>query len=171
MGEMNDRFLGRRQPSPGGEGAPVPLPHLTSAVKTIERRLFDLVKQSAQDELPLGDFVSELALLTQNLERCYRQIADLSARRDVDFDTTATLGDLDRCCMWLYRKIHLERAFFAKLRLEARLRGLISPAAYEVYQELLDVDEQEKAVLGRDPAEIRRLLLRDDACLPPPEAQ
>ncbi len=73
--------------------------------------------------------------------------------------------------MWLYRKIHLEQAFFMKLHLEAKLRSLISAEAYEVYQELLNADEQEGESLSKDPAELRRLLLQDDTPLPPPELQ
>ncbi len=172
MDEMNGGLHSRRPkvlpPSPEDKSIPRHLSHLSNTVTTIERRLLHLIKESTEGAVALDDFVSELSLLTKDLEGCYHQIADLRGRRDLTFDTNATLEELDRCCVWLYKKTYLEQAFFKKLHLERRLRSLISAEAYEVYQELLNVDEEEGEVLGKGPAEIRRLLLRDDTCLLPP---
>jgi len=173
--EVNGGLTGKRpnvlHPPLEAAGTPRPLAPLLDAVNTIERRLLQLIKESAQGDVALEDFVSELSLMTKDLERSYHQIADLSGRRDLSFDATATLGELEQRCVWLYRKICQEQAFFKKLHLEGKLRGLISAEAYEVYQELLNVDAEEREVLGKGSSEIRRLLSRDDLRLPWPELQ
>ncbi len=173
MNEVNGGLRGGQKmlhSSLEDEGTPNLSP-LSTTVNTIERRLLHLIKESAQGEVALDDFESELSLLTKDLERCYRQIVDLRGRRDFTFDTNASLEELDRRCVWLYKKTNLEQAFFKKLHLERKLRSLISAEAYEVYQELLDADEQEGEFLSKDPAELRRLLIQDDTPLPPPELQ
>ncbi len=169
---VNARFVGRRQEvlSPSqrdDEGVSRFLSHLSNTVNTIEDRLLHLIRESAQGAVALEDFISELSLLRKDLERCYRQIADMQGRRDISFNTLAALGELDQRCVWLYRKIHLEQAFFKKLHLEGKLRGLISAEAYEVYQELLNVEEHEANALENDGPRIRRLLLKEDTCLLP----
>jgi len=172
VGDVNGGLSGKRvlHPSPEGAGT-VDLSPLSASVNTVEQRLLHMIKEGAQGEVALEDFGSELSRLTRVLEHCYREIADMSGRRDLSFDATATLGELDQRCVWLYRKICEEQAFFKKLHLEAKLRSLISAEAYEVYQELLNVDAEEREVLGKGPSEIRRRLLRDDAGLPWPELQ
>jgi hypothetical protein len=136
----------------------------------IEKRLLCLVKERASGAMPRGDFAGELSVMRKDLGRCYREITETSGRRDLSFGVITALGELDQCCLWLYRKTYLEQAFFEKLHLEQRLRTLISLEAYEVYQDLLNVEEREREFLGTDQTEIKRLLFEEGASLPPDPA-
>jgi len=121
-----------------------------------------LIKQRAGGAISLEDFIGELSRLRGDLGRCYRQITETSGRRDLSFSIIASLDELDQWCLWLYRKTHLEQAFFEKLHLEQRLRTLISPEAFEVYQELLNVEEREREFLGKETSDIKRLMLTEN---------
>jgi len=138
------------------------LSHLSNATNSVERRLLHLIKQRAGGAISLEDFIGELSRLRGDLGRCYRQITETSGRRDLSFSIIASLDELDRWCLWLYRKTHLEQAFFEKLHLEQRLRTLISPEAFEVYQELLNVEEREREFLGKETSDIKRLMLTEN---------
>ena len=143
------------------------LSHLSNATNSVERRLLHLIKQRAGGAISLEDFIGELSRLRGDLGRCYRQITETSGRRDLSFSIIASLDELDQWCLWLYRKTHLEQAFFEKLHLEQRLRTLISTEAYEVYQELLNVEEREREFLGKEASDIKRLMLTEDGSAPP----
>jgi hypothetical protein len=132
---------------------------LAGIMNTIQDRLLSLVLEGTQKAIPLEDFTGELALLAKGIKRRYHEIKELRDRRDLTFQTLETLQEMDRHCVWLYRKIHLEECFFRKWHLEERLRGLISAEALRTYREILDVDAVEDDVLARDDREIRRILL------------
>ncbi len=133
--------------------------HLSTVVDIIEGRLLRLIKVRGEESDPLEDFVEELLLLAKDLRRCYRQVADLKERRDLPFKEVVKLQELDQHCVWLYRNIHLEQAFFGKMHLESKLRSLISPEAFGVYQEFQNAEEQEKEFLASDDARIKKFLL------------
>jgi hypothetical protein len=75
------------------------------------------------------------------------------------FRAVIELEHLTSHCLWLYRKVHLEQTFYTKLDLEARLRSLISPEAYALYQEILCVEDCERAFLAQTDADLRSKLL------------
>ncbi len=135
--------------------------YLANTAHTIESRLLHLIKECAGGGLPLEDFVGELSLLSKDVQRCYRQVADIEKRRDLRFNTRTQLQEIDQRCVWLVRKIHAEQVFFRKLHLERKLRSLISAEAADVYEELLDVDDQDREYLTRDDAEVRKSLLEE----------
>ncbi|TMI93498.1 MAG: hypothetical protein E6H00_01195 [Bacillati bacterium ANGP1] len=143
------------------------LSHLSHTTNTVERRLLQLIKQRAGGAVSLEDFIGELSGLRGDLGLCYRQIAETSGRRDLSFSVIVALDELDQCCQWLYRKTHLEQAFFEKLHLEQRLRTLISPEADEVYQELLNIEEREREFVGKEASDIKRLMLTENGSSPP----
>jgi hypothetical protein len=132
---------------------------VSGTVEIVERRLLKLVKEGAQGILLLQDLTSEFEALSTDLERCYKLIADAADRRDLGFRTLTDLDDLARRCLWLYRKVHLEHTFYTKLDLEAKLRLLISPEGYALYQEILCVEDSERGFLAQTDAELRRRLL------------
>ena len=71
------------------------------------------------------------------------------------------MDEADRRCVWLFRKIRLQQVFLTKLSLEARLRSLVSAEAYNIYQRLLNQDEEERETLNSDDARIRDRLLEE----------
>lgn len=143
------------------ETPPQQTSYLAHAVDVIEDRLLHLAKEAAQGAVPLEDFVSEVSLLVKGLRRCFRQVMDMKERRDLSFKALQELQLAEVHCVWLYRKIHLEEAFFKKLHLETKLRRMISADAFAVYQELLDAEDQEREFLRKGDAEISTQLLRD----------
>jgi hypothetical protein len=146
---------------------PEAVSYLSNAALTIEGRLLRLVKESTQGAVPLDDFLSELSLLLKDLRRCYRQVVDLRERRDLSYKAAKELQEMEERCVWLYRKIHSEQTFFRKYHLEAKLRSMISAEAFAVYQELLNVEEQEQTNLLSDDSEVRRALERMESNFSP----
>src|SRR5436853_5405878 len=88
------------------------LSHLSNTTNAVERRLLQLIKQRAGGAVSLEDFIGEISRLRGDLGRCYRQIAETTGRRDLSFSIIVALDELDQWCLWLYRKTHLEQAFF-----------------------------------------------------------
>lgn len=145
------------------EDIPLTISYLSHTASNIEGRLLHLIKECTQGAVPLQDFVSELSLLSKDLQRCYRQAVEMKERRDLNFTAIAKLQEVDQHCVWLYRKINLEQAFFRKLHLETRHRSLISAEAFDVYQELINVEEHEREFRAKGDAEIKKLLLIESA--------
>jgi hypothetical protein len=149
------------------EDIPQEVSYLTSTAHGIEDRLLHLVKETARGAVPLEDFLGELSFLAKDLQRCFRQVVAMKERRDLSFQALREIDLVESHCIWLYRKIRLEQAFFRKLHSETKLRGILSAEAFEVYQGILDAEEQEKEFLGKEDAEIRKELLGEDCSLPP----
>jgi len=145
--------------------------HLRDITGTIEHRMLHLIREGTREVVSLEDMMSELALLAKDVKRCYVRVADLRERRDVGFGVHRVLEEVDRQCIWLYRRLHLEQAFFRKLHLETRLRAIMSAEARQIYEELLDADHAGKGFEDQSDAEIGRVLLSgedgDDACSRP----
>src|SRR5579864_5289365 len=135
------------------------LTDVSGTVEGVERRLLRLIREGAQGILLLQDLVTELAVLATDLQGCYKLLADATDRRDLSFRTTAELDQLTSRCLWLYRKVHLEQTFYTKLDLEAKLRSLISPEGYALYQEILCVEDSERGFLAESDADLRSRLL------------
>lgn len=140
------------------EGTPRQISYVEHAVGRIEDRLLHLSKEAAQGTVPLGDFVAQISLFVKDLRGYFRQVVEMKERRDLGFKALQELQLAEEHCIWLYRKIHFEEAFFKKLHLERRLRSLISADAFAVYQELLDAEDQERELLGMPDDEIGRQL-------------
>jgi len=132
---------------------------VSSTVEFVERHLLRLIRDAAEGAVAPQDLTVEFSGLSSDLQKCYRQVTDASERRDVSFRTMVGLEQLARRCLWLYRKLHLERAFYRKLDLEAKLRALISPEGYVVYQELLCIEYAERGFLAQSDTELRSALL------------
>ena len=141
------------------EGMQQSIAHLAYPVDVIEDRLLRLVKQAAQGTVRLTDFITEVSLLAKDLRRCFRQVVDMKERRDLGFQALQALQLAEVHCVWLYRKVHTEEAFFKKVLLETKLRSMISADASTVYQELLDAEDEEREFLRKGDAEISTQLL------------
>ena len=132
---------------------------LCEMAESIESRLLQLVREAARGAVAQEELSTESSSLLGELQRCYRQLTEVEDRRDLSFRTIATAERLSRRCFWLYRKIHLEQAFYAKLELETRLRSLISGEGYALYQRILCVEDGERGLLAQTDADLRRALL------------
>jgi hypothetical protein len=146
-------------PSGGHSGPDVT--YLSSSVYTLENRLLRLIRESAEGGIPLDDFVAELSLLAKDLRRLFRQAEEIRQRRDLHFNAAMKLQEISDHCVWLYRKIQLERAFFEKTQLESRLRALTSDEAYSTYRRLAEVEELEDRFSRATDEQVRRLLGQD----------
>jgi hypothetical protein len=132
---------------------------VSEATDSMETRLLRLVREAAHGAVAADDLSNELSYMADELQRCYRRLAEAEDRRDVRFPTVLKLDQLKGQCLWLYRKIHLEQAFYTKLELEARLRASISREGYALYQQILCVEDGERRLLGQSDADLRRALL------------
>ncbi len=112
----------------------------------IEDRLLALVREGAHSTTPLDDIINGLSLLASEIRPEYRQLQELLDRRDMEFDSKAELEALQKRALWLYRKSQLERLFYSKLRLERSLRDLLYRQILETYEELLTLEDGERAL-------------------------
>lgn len=135
---------------------------VSTTVEIVERRLLRFVKEGGLGTLDLQVLTTELAALSADLRRCYKLLADAAGRRDLGFRAIIELEHLTNQCLWLYRKVHLEQTFYTKLDLEGKLRSLISPEAYGLYQEILCIEDCERGLLAQTDADLRNRLL--DVC-------
>ena len=145
---------------------PEDVSYLANTARVIEERFLSLIREAARGAIPLDDFLGELSLLSKDLQRCFRRVMEMKDRRDLTFRAIEELQGIDRHCVWLYRRTRAEQGFFRKLHLETRLRSLMSADAFTLYQELLDVEDQERAFLAKCDAEIRGLLLVEGITTP-----
>jgi|GEM_PF-1127003 len=132
---------------------------VASVTLTLERRLMYLIVEGGRGAIPFHDLTGELALMARDLRRCYRQLAEVQGRRDLDFNATLRVEELDRRCLWLYRKANFEHLFFSKLHLEAELRSFIPPEAFEIYEELTQAEERERQLLSEDDQALKTRML------------
>lgn len=141
------------------EEVPQHLSELSDTIATLERRLLLLITDRTRGVISLADFTSGLALMLPDLESCYRRLRGMAELRNLGFKTIRMLQELEEACVWLYKKIRLEQTFFQRLNLDATLRSLVSPEAFDLYQDILDIAEWERVFLRQSDAEIRQLLL------------
>ncbi|TMI87304.1 MAG: hypothetical protein E6H00_15965 [Bacillati bacterium ANGP1] len=137
------------------------LQDLTTILNILEGRALYLIKEGVRGAIAPDGVVSELAPLLRDLKACYRRLTDVQERQDLSYDAARQLDEADRRCVWLFRKIRLQQVFLTKLSLEARFRSLVSTEAYDIYQTLLNQDEEERDALSGDDARIRVLLLEE----------
>ncbi len=117
-----------------------------SILDNIEDRLLALVREGAHSTTPLDDIIKGLSQLASEIRPQYRQLQELLDRRDMEFDSKAELEALQKRALWLYRKSQLERLFYSKLRLERSLRDLLYRQILETYEELLTLEDGERAL-------------------------
>jgi hypothetical protein len=129
-------------------------------ITTIEGRVLRLVRDGAR-EIPLADLHDEVARVSHELGQCYRRLSDLTDRRDFGFATQRKLLRLQEQCLWLYRKSRKEQLFFQKLSLETRLRAVISPDAFALYQQLVNAEDDERRLAAKDDAVLAVCLLAE----------
>src|SRR5437588_9874120 len=135
------------------------LQDLTTILNILEGRVLYLIKEGVRGAIAPDAVVAELAPLLRDLKACYRRLTDVKERQDLSYDTARQLDEADRRCVWMFRKIRFQQVFLTKLSLEARLRSLVSPEAYDIYQRLLNLEEEERDAVNSDDARVRDLLL------------
>ncbi|MDR7544455.1 MAG: hypothetical protein QN120_09445 [Armatimonadota bacterium] len=146
-------------PAPEDQGPDIA--YLSSSVYGLESRLLRLVRESAGGGIPLDDFVTELSLLAKDVRRLFRQAGEARQRRDLHFSAAMKLQEISDHCVWLYRKIQLERAFFEKLYYESRLRSVASDDVYTLSQRLVQAEALEQQFSRATDEQLRRELLDD----------
>ncbi len=136
----------------------------SETIEAVEQRLLQLMyltKERAQQPQTFDDLTGEFGLLAKDLRASYQQVAAWKERRDLTFQMSSRLLELERCCVWIHRKVRLEEVFTQKLRLEKRLRTMISAEAFGVYQGLLIAEDEERALLLADDETLRRQLMAE----------
>ncbi len=134
---------------------------VSAIVDLLDTRFHYLIKEEARDIIPPEEVAGELLLLARDLKRCFRRLVEVEERHDLSFRAAMELQEIDRHCVWLFRKLRTQQASLKRLGLEARLRELVAAEAFNIYQTLLSVDEEERQSLANDDTRIRSLLLED----------
>ncbi len=134
---------------------------LSSILQILEGRLLYLIREGGRGGIPPDAVVSELSFLSRDLRAGFRRLVEVEERRDLGFDATKELREIDRHCTWLFRKIALQQIFLRKLTLETNLRNLISEDAFTIYQTLLTLEEEEREAVSSDEAQVRTRLMRE----------
>jgi hypothetical protein len=135
--------------------------NVSSIVDALENRFLYLIKEREGGAIPSEDVVEELSPLLRDLRRCFSRLVDVEEREDLSFRAATDLHELDRRCLWLFRKMRMQQKLTRKLILEAKLRDLVPSEAFNVYQMVLDLDEEERASRAIDDATIRALMLQE----------
>jgi hypothetical protein len=134
---------------------------LVHVIDVLEARFLYLIREGARGALSADGIAGELALLARDLRRSFRRLPEIQERRDLSFNTTKELREIEERCIWLFRKIRVQQASLRKLDLEDKFRHLVSPDAFRLYESLLDLDEEEReSILSRD-EKIRNRILRE----------
>ena len=134
---------------------------ISTIVDTIEARFLYLIKERGRGSISPDDVAGELSPLLRDLRRCFQNLVRVEEREDLNFKITKDLQEIDQHCLWLFRKLRVQRAFLRKLSQEAKLRSLISEEAFTVYQTVLDLDEEQRASAASDDAAIHALMVED----------
>lgn len=109
--------------------------------------------------MPVEDVTAELMVLSKELKQCHHRVREVDERTDLDYEDTEDLKRLDGYGIWLFRKIHLEQLLVHKFAIEAQLRGLISDGAFQIYEALLEAEDEEHQLLTSGSDRIRDQLL------------
>ena len=135
--------------------------NVSSIVEILDTRFHYLMKEEARGVIPPEDVAGELALLARDLKRCFRRLVEVEERRDLSFKAIKELQEIDQHCVWLFRKLRVQQAFLRKLSLEAKLREMIAAEAFNIYQTLLNLDDEERQSLATDDAKIRMFMFEE----------
>ena len=134
---------------------------VSTIVNTLENRFLYLITERGRGGIPSEDVAGELSPLMRDLRVCFRRVVEIEEREDLNFRAVRDLHEIDRHCLWLFRKIRVQQIFIRKLSLEAKLRSLIPPEAFSIYQAVLDLDAEQRESAASDDATIHALMLQD----------
>ena len=134
---------------------------VSTIVGTLESRFLYLIKERERGNIDSEDVAGELSPLLRDLRYCFRRLVEVEEREDLNFRAVQDLEEIDRHCLWLFRKIRVQRVFLRKLSLEAKLRSLIPTEAFDIYQAVLDLDEEQRESATSNDAAIRVLMLEE----------
>ena len=134
---------------------------VSAIVDLLDARFHYLMKEEARDIIPPEEVAGELLLLERDLKRCFRRLVEVEERHDLSFRAAMELQEIDRHCVWLFRKLRAQQASLKRLSLEASLREMVAAEAFNLYQTLLNADEEERQSLASDDAKIHSLMLED----------
>src|ERR1700730_5433440 len=118
--------------------------NVSSIVDILDSRFLYLMNEEARGTIPPEEVAAELSLLARDLKRCFRRLVEVEERRDLSFRVARELREVNQHCVWLFRKLGVQQAFLKKLGFEAKLRALISADAFNIYQTLLTLDDEER---------------------------
>jgi len=116
------------------------------ALGALEERLLGLVRDSGAGTVAIEDAIENLGALVGEIRVQYNRAQDLAGRRDLSFDSEATIDTLRRRSLWLYRKCRLERILLMKLQVERSLRDTLFRQVMDAWQELSVLGEEERAL-------------------------
>jgi hypothetical protein len=134
---------------------------VAAIVEMLDARFLHLLREGAAGVIPPEQLANELAGLERDVKRCFQRLTEVRERRDLSFKTAQELLEIDRHCIWLFRKLRVQQAFLKKLALEAKLRTLVSEEAFNIYLMLLNLDEEERQSLASDDEKTRMLMLEE----------
>ncbi len=117
---------------------------IESTLGEMERDLLSLIQNGAQGALGLDEVLQGLAEIVQGIRREYVRVQETLERRDLEFQVVKRLEAAQAHLLWLYRKSKTERYFFARLRLERRIRDTVHQQIVETYQEMSTLEEAER---------------------------
>lgn len=125
---------------------------------SLEGRLLRVIRRSAKPFPPVHELTADLHLLLEDLHHTCVALCQILDRRDLTFAQYTEARRLLRHLTWLYRRIREEQFFAHKMHLEARLRALVCPEAFDIYQELQGLEYLEREFSRRTDEEIRKEL-------------
>ncbi len=133
----------------------------------IESQLIQLTREGSRGgtragERSLDEVISELAALPQRIHPHYSRLVEILERRDLTYELVATIEELRKRALWLYRRSRLERIFYAKLRLERSLRDTLYRQILEAYDEFSSMEAMESHLRGFSDDVLAAELLRED---------
>ncbi len=134
---------------------------VAAVVDILDGRFLHLIQEGVRGLIPPEAVAGELGLLERDLKRCFRRLSEVKERRDLSFKTARELHEVDQHCVWLFRKLRVQQAFLKKLVLEGKLRALVTEEAFNIYQTLLSLDEEERQSLASDDAKNRSFMLEE----------
>lgn len=124
----------------------------------LEDRLLRLIREGHSGRLRPEEATRALVGMAREFHLAFHRIQERLEQRDLSLDQEARLVALRRRCLRLYRKARVEDFFVRKLRLEEALRQQVSPEAFEIYETLQAVEEEEEDFLAQDEAALERAL-------------
>lgn len=135
------------------------------ALDELEKRLISMVRDAAHGAVPVDQAISLLGQFVDESRTHFRTLRDIEGQRDLLFDAAMKLESLAKRVLWLYRKCGLESIFFSKLRVERRLRDDLFKYVLEAYQQVSDLEEEERTLRGLSEDSLARRLLNDTETL------
>jgi hypothetical protein len=124
----------------------------------LEGRLLRVIREGHGGRLRPEEANRALVATAREFHLAFHRIQERLEQRDLSLDQEARLVELRRRCLRLYRKARVEDFFVRKLRLEEALRQQVSPEAFEIYETLQAVEEEEEDFLAQDEAALERAL-------------